>query len=1057
MKKAFALFCLILSLSVSGFSQETDLRQLFLTAESYFLFEEFNEALPLYLQIHRHFPDNDNINYKIGVCFINSPYEKDKSIVYLEKAVLNINPKYRENNFKETSAPPEALYYLGNAYRINNQLNKAKEYYTKFLDAIDPEVYDTALVKAQIDACNAAANLMKKPIDFDREALSNRINTRFAETNPVVSGDETSIAYISKLQFYDAIFYARKVNGGWSAPRNIVSELGVDGDVYPTFLSYDGTEMFIYRSDEFIGNLYYTRLVNGKWSSLVKLNDNINTKYWESHASMSRDRKTLYFSSNRKGGYGGLDIYSSERQPNGEWGPAKNLGPQINTEYNDDTPFITETGNKLYFSSYGHYNMGGYDNFVSQKSAYNTWADPVNLGYPINTTDDDQFFFPLKDGQVAYYAQYSRDGQGRLDIYRYEIYNTDFPRMFPISGLLNYKRADVDSTEITVYVVKTSSGDTVTKFNPFKNGSFTFSVPAGNYNMIFSGERFKEHMQKLSVAENTAHKGFTIQDEIVLETLPHGLTQEKTDQMLTIRDTLISVDRDRDVNIRFNAETDSKAIVQVFNNSKLVNTDTIEVNSKRQSYEFKPLPGNNKVVITIADENGNIVQKSAEVMYMEKEAVTPTHSVIIPEDKPVIVPGSKLQLKATPATDSLGFSAKDVDQGLQEKTSDGELELLIKKMSEYSRPALKERLLSMEPQKEGIVTVENLIMDLFENPGRNNYAVDDVISMLSDYSSMSDLDLFLKRLIEYSEGNTRDYLLSIDTAEKGINSKQELVSYLLQQADAGEIDKTSIIHVILKASDIPVKIIMPDLQRLSDGKIRALLDQTPADIGFADKLFIDLISRTNKGGDVNSSEILDLFSNYLNKYDLQNFRNKLIENSEGNLLSFLKDKTAGNTALTQAGDLIKYMLDQSALNNYSHDEVYRTLARVIAQDNLKHVIQKMKYYAGDELMKALEELDIRKLNITSTDDLLDHLLRVAEKYGFEPSEVWNIVSKMALDERALYPTSQEASDEAALHKIFHRGVWMTAGILILEGIFIFILIILVRRKKKKTDEDRGSA
>ena len=328
MKKSFTflIFFLVMSLT-SARSQDTDMRQIFLTAESYYLFEEFNEALPLYLQIHRHYPDNDNINFKIGVCFVNSPYEKDKSIAYLEKAVKNINPKYRENNFKETSAPPEALYYLGTACRINNQLSRAKENYKKFLQVMDPAVYDSVLVQAQIDACDAAGSLMKKPIDFDRQDLPDKINTRFAETNPVVSGDETKMAFISKLQFYDAVFYTEKVNGQWKAPRNIVPELGVDGDVYPTSMSYDGTEMFIYRNDAFVGNLYYTKLVNGRWTPLVRLNDNINTKYWESHASMTRDRQTLYFSSNRKGGYGGLDIYRSERQSNGDWGPAVNLGP----------------------------------------------------------------------------------------------------------------------------------------------------------------------------------------------------------------------------------------------------------------------------------------------------------------------------------------------------------------------------------------------------------------------------------------------------------------------------------------------------------------------------------------------------------------------------------------------------------------------------------------------------------------------------------------------------------------------------------------------------------
>jgi len=437
LQKFFILFILINILSVPVKSQrDTDLRDVFLAAESYYLFEEFNEALPLYLRLHRHFPNNDNYNFKIGVCFLNDVYNKDKAVNYLKLAAENIDPNYKENNFKEEGAPLEVLYYLGNAYRINNELETAKKYYTMFLERIDPEVYDVKLVKEQLAACDAAENLMKKPIDFDAENLNKPLNTRFADKRAVVSGDETKLVFISELQFYDAIFYSEKVDGKWGYPRNIVPELGVDGDVYPTCLSYNGTELFIYRNDDFVGNLYHSRYINGKWTPLKKLNDNINTKYWESHASISKDGKSLYFSSNRKGGYGGLDIYKSEKQPNGEWGPAVNLGSKINSEYNDDTPFITESENKIFFSSYGHLNMGGYDIFMSKKNDDGSWAEPINLGYPINTTDDDQFFMPLHEGQIAYMSRFTNEGNGRHDIYRFEIYSPDHPRLFPITGLI---------------------------------------------------------------------------------------------------------------------------------------------------------------------------------------------------------------------------------------------------------------------------------------------------------------------------------------------------------------------------------------------------------------------------------------------------------------------------------------------------------------------------------------------------------------------------------------------------------------------------------------------
>jgi len=351
------LFCLFLFPEMAGQFDE-GYRADWLEGEMYFLFEEYNEALPYYKRCLQKAPNNDDINYKLGVCYLNDPFQKATSIEYLENAVDNVNPKYKENNIKETAAPLEALFYLGNAYRINNQMDRAIETYEWFMDLADPDVFDHDLVDEQIKACNNAKDLESRPIDYDIQNIGDRINTRFSDMNPVVSGDETKMVYIQKQPFMDALFYAEKVDGEWSYPRMLLPELGIDADAYPTALSYDGTELLVYRSDNYIGDIYSTKLVDGFLTPLDKLNDNINTKYWESHACFTRTGDSLYFSSNRKGTIGGLDIYLSKRDGN-QWGKAQNLGPTINTIYNEETPFVTFDGKTLYFSSYGHYNMGG--------------------------------------------------------------------------------------------------------------------------------------------------------------------------------------------------------------------------------------------------------------------------------------------------------------------------------------------------------------------------------------------------------------------------------------------------------------------------------------------------------------------------------------------------------------------------------------------------------------------------------------------------------------------------------------------------------------------------
>jgi tetratricopeptide (TPR) repeat protein len=297
---SFLIINIFIFLSSIAFGQgEEKFKNVFIEAESYFLFEEYKDALPLYQKILQSDPDNYNLNYKVGICYLNDVYQVQKSLSYLEKAVTGIDANAKSNSFKEKKAPPEAFYYLGNAYRTNNKLKDAIEAYEQFKLVLDPLVYDVELVDAQIAACKVAALQESKPMYFISANLGEPINERFEESNPVVSGDESVIAFTRKLQFYDAVFCSRKINGKWSEPENLTEAFGVDGNSYTTGLSYNGDELFVYRSDNFDGNLYVSKYKNNTWSKLQKLNSNINTKYWESHASISKDGKTLYFTSNR--------------------------------------------------------------------------------------------------------------------------------------------------------------------------------------------------------------------------------------------------------------------------------------------------------------------------------------------------------------------------------------------------------------------------------------------------------------------------------------------------------------------------------------------------------------------------------------------------------------------------------------------------------------------------------------------------------------------------------------------------------------------------------------
>ncbi len=413
----FVLIAPFLCIIPSIGQEKSSPREMFLEAESYFLYEEYSEALPIYIKLSLTYPQNDNINYRIGRCFLNIPYEKHKSIEYLEKAIKNINPNYKEGSLKETKAPIDAHFYLGDAYRINNQLDKAITTYKYFKSICDSKIYDHLIIDDQIRSCENARKLEKSPVVVEYDNLGNTINSRSSETNPVLSGDESIIVYNTQLPFYTAVYFSQKVNGKWETPVNINPDLGVDEDCSPVCLSYDGKELILYRNNEFLGDLYVSHFANGKWSKIKRLNGNINTRYWESHASLSKDGKKLYFTSNRKDSYGGLDIYVSTRKEKDNWELPVNIGSTVNSPLNEETPFISADGQKLFFSSFGHNGIGGYDIFVSELKNDGSWSEPQNLGYPMNTTDNDLFFQPVGNGNNGYISRFTNTSFGRSDIY----------------------------------------------------------------------------------------------------------------------------------------------------------------------------------------------------------------------------------------------------------------------------------------------------------------------------------------------------------------------------------------------------------------------------------------------------------------------------------------------------------------------------------------------------------------------------------------------------------------------------------------------------------------
>ncbi|MCE5348100.1 MAG: hypothetical protein LLG13_17680 [Bacteroidales bacterium] len=506
----FNLQLLLLAfLPVAASSQpSSEMKKIFSQAEAYYLYEEYELANQLYLLLDT--PDNLNIKYKIGSCYLNIPGEKEKSIPYLEEAVKTSSYDSKAESFKEKRAPLDAYFLLAKAYMINNQLEKGLLTLHTF-DKLAQEtkskggMKNVNFVDQQIQACKNAIQLKENPVAFDKAALGGDFNLGSINENPAVSFDGNTIVYTERRGIVNVIFFSKKERGKWQPPIEITSEIKAGEDCSSCSLNNDGTELFLYKTDNYDGAIYSSNYVNGAWTPIKILNKNINTKFYESHASISSDGKKLYFTSNRDGGQGNLDIYVSEKDASGDWGPAINLGAAINTPYNEDTPFITQNDSVLYFSSEGHLSMGGYDNFRSQRIG-DAWKTPVNLGFPINTTDNDMFFQPINNGLNAYYSiitDYKKKDIFYLNLA--EKGNAVDYQLFEIKGIFSLKDTTVTFDEnYSIDLISKKTGDTLDVGFPNKyTGLYSFSVIPGEFKLVYKGQGYFSQTIDTAILQNS--------------------------------------------------------------------------------------------------------------------------------------------------------------------------------------------------------------------------------------------------------------------------------------------------------------------------------------------------------------------------------------------------------------------------------------------------------------------------------------------------------------------------------------------------------------------------
>jgi len=422
MRRSFFLALLFVLPCMTVLAQEESPEDLYDDAEYFFVREEYAEAAYLFSQILKAEPENANVMFMLGSSYLKIPGQEYKAIPYFEKACSYISYNHKKNRYSEKMAPAHVWFYLGDAYRVDNQLDKAIEAYTTFTKTKNFEKnYNQRMVDEAIKSAERAKIIQDAPLNLYAYCLEEPINSGNSDYDGVISANEKVMVWINSQKFYEALMMSVKQDGKWSTPVNITPQVGSDGDLIPTGLSADGKELYLIRQSPIDNDIYYSHFDGSLWSVALPLPGEANSNFNEDFASVSADGKVLYIASDRPGSEGGLDIFVAEKQENGEWGSAVPMVGPVNTEEDETAPYMSPDGSRFYFSSKGHFNMGGYDIFYCKVNEDNTLSLPTNIGFPINTTSDNTWFIPVKDGLTALYSRYTNEGVGKEDLWMLEI------------------------------------------------------------------------------------------------------------------------------------------------------------------------------------------------------------------------------------------------------------------------------------------------------------------------------------------------------------------------------------------------------------------------------------------------------------------------------------------------------------------------------------------------------------------------------------------------------------------------------------------------------------
>lgn len=497
----FILFCN--SFTEAQVVDEDALNKLFET-------KNYDAALKGYTSLLKKDTNNVIYKYKIGICLLNKRIDRSRAIPFLEEAMRPEKPKYI------------CWYELGKAYAYASRFDDAAAMFRKAIEYKQKGVSEQA--HREIEVCQNAKELMKKPVNVEFYNIGNLVNTEYADYYPIVTSYDEKLYFTSRRKgntgntadqdgiITSDIWVSQNVNGVFQKPKNLGSKVNTIGDEQITGLSSDGSKLILYYDygAKQFGDLQISINQKKEFEAGKGLSGGVNSPYFETAGCFGSSTSQIYFASNRPGGKGGRDIYVSNELPDGTWSDALPI-EALNTPYNEDFPQISADGKTMYFSSEGFNSMGGFDIFKSTfDTVNNVWKEPVNMGYPLNSPYDELCFSTTLNEEFGYTSKISEEGAGDYDIYKVFFKDKSNGQQTIIKGRVIAGDTLNRNVRATVYI--THYADTVGIYTTKRNGKFLLVLPVNNYKISIVCKDYKPFEDDLFVYSGEYYRPFDNRD-----------------------------------------------------------------------------------------------------------------------------------------------------------------------------------------------------------------------------------------------------------------------------------------------------------------------------------------------------------------------------------------------------------------------------------------------------------------------------------------------------------------------------------------------------------------